>query len=239
MDSNRKTAIIVGVLFITATAMTILGTVVLIGPILDGPDYLLNVSANKNRVVMGVVLEVVVAGAVVGIGVMMFPIFRKQHEGLALGWVGGRIIEGTFILISAVGALLLLTLSQEFVKAGAPEASSFQILGTLLLAERYWTFLIGPLLVFSLNAMIVSYLLYRSRLVPRFLSVWGLIGAPLIFASALLNLFGVFGVFSPIADLMALPVASFEMALAVWLIVKGFNSSALASLSAKADRLGK
>ena len=113
--------------------------------------------------------------------------------------------------------------------AGVPDVSSFQTLGTVLLAERDWNFLIGPNTLFSLNALIVSYLLYQSRLVPRFLSVWGLIGAPLILAASLLRVFGVITLFSPIAVLLALPIALNEMVLAVWLIVKGFNSSAIAS----------
>ena len=198
------------------------------------PDYLINVSANENRVLVGVLFELIVAGAVAGTGITLFPIFKKHNQALALGYAGGRIIEGVFIIVSAVAALLLLTLSQEYV-AGAPDASNFQTLGTLLLAERVWTFLLGPHIVFSLNALIVSYLLYQSRLVPRFLSVWGLIGAPLILAAGLLSMFGLITLFSPIADLLALPIALFEMVLAVWLIVKGFNSSAIASESAKTD----
>ena len=230
MNSNKKTARIVGVFFITATVMSILGTLVFIGPILDDPDYLVSASANENRVLIGVLLEFIAAGAVVGTAVTLLPVFKKHNEALALGYVGGRIIESLFIMVSAVGAVLLLTLSREYV-AGAPDASNFQTLGTVLLAERVWTFLLGPNLVFSLNALIVSYLLYLSRLVPRWLSVWGLIGAPLILAASLLRVFDVVTLFSPIAALLAAPIALFEMVLAVWLIVKGFNPSAIGSES--------
>ena len=228
MNSDRKTARIVGVLFITATVAAVLGTVVFIGPILNAPDYLTNIAANENRLLIGVLFELITAVAVAGTGIALFPIFREHNEALALGYAGGRIIEGVFIVVTAIGALSLLTLSRGYVP-GAPDASSFQILGTVLLAERDWNFLIGPNTLFSLNALIVSYLLYQSRLVPRFLSVWGLIGAPLILAASLLRVFGVLTLFSPIAALLALPIALNEMVLAVWLIVKGFNSSIIVS----------
>ena len=228
MNSDRKTARIVGVLFITATVAAVLGTVVFIGPILNAPDYLTNIAANENRLLIGVLFELITAVAVAGTGIALFPIFREHNEALALGYAGGRLIEGVFIVVTAIGALSLLTLSREYV-AGVPDVSSFQTLGTVLLAERDWNFLIGPNTLFSLNALIVSYLLYQSRLVPRFLSVWGLIGAPLILAASLLRVFGVITLFSPIAVLLALPIALNEMVLAVWLIVKGFNSSAIAS----------
>ena len=116
--------------------------------------------------------------------------------------------------------------------AGALGASHFQTLGTLILAERGWNFLIGTNIIFSLNALILNYMFYQSRFVPRFLSVWGLIGAPLILAAGLLDMFDLIGPFSTSKILLALPIAVFEMVLAVWLIAKGFNSSAIASESA-------
>ena len=215
MNTNRKTAIIVGLLFIAATVFSILGTLVFIGPILDGSDYLTNVYANENQVLIGVLFEIIAADASASTAIALFPIFRKYNEALALGYVSGRTIEAVFIIVSAISALLLLTLGREYA-AGVPDASNFQTLGTLLLAERDWSFLVGPNIVFSLNALMASYLLYQSRLVPRFLSVWGLIGAPLILALGLLYMFGL-PRFSPVSVLLALPIALFEMVLAVWL----------------------
>lgn len=214
-------SIIVGVLFITATAASIIAGL-FIAPILDDPDYLNNVSANENRVLIGALLELIAAGAVVGTAVMLFPVFKKYNEGLALGYIGGRGIEGVIIIIGAIGALLLLTLSREYA-AGASDTSYFQASGTLLKAVRDWTLLLGPMIVFSLNNLILNYMFYQSRLVPQWLSIWGLIGAPLILAAALLVMFGRTTQTSPIVILLALPVALFEMVLAVWLIVKGFN----------------
>jgi hypothetical protein len=119
-------------------------------------------------------------------------------------------------------------LSQEYVKAGAPDASYFQTLGTLLLEAGDWIDHISAI-VFSLGALMFYYLLYRSKLIPRWLSVWGLIGAALVLAV------GVLGMFGHSAMILWLPLAVNEMVLAVWLIVKGFNPSAIASGSAKTD----
>lgn len=232
MNSNRKTAIIVGVLFIIGTAAGVL-SVVLTGSILGAPDYLTKISANENQVVVGALFELIMAAALVGVPWMMFPLFRKHNEPMAIGYVGARIIEGVGYIVGAISLLSLLTLSQEYV-AGAPDASYFQTLGTLLLAVRDWTAVVGVTLVFSLGALMFYYLWYQSKLIPRFISVWGLIGAILTLASGLLGMFGL-GRFSTISIFLNLPIASNEMFLAVWLIVKGFNPPAIASGSAKTD----
>ncbi len=233
MNSNRKTAIIVGVLFITGTVAGIL-SVVFTESILGAADYLTKVSANQNQMVTGMLFVLIMAAAVVGVPFMMFPIFKKHNETLALGYVGARIIEGVGYIIVVIILLSLLTLSQEFVKAGAPDASYFQGLGTLLLAGREWAGLVGITFVFSLGALMFYYLWYRSKLIPRFISVWGLIGATLTLASVPLGMFA-HGRFPTISFALEMPLAVNEMFLAVWLIVKGFNSSAIASGSAKTD----
>ena len=227
MNSNRKTAIIVGVLFIAATVTAILGGL-LIESIIDAPDDLVNVSANENQVIIGVLLELTWAASAVGITVLMFPILKKHNESLALGYVGARIFEGFIAVVGAISALLLIALSQEFVNAVAPDATYFQALGTLLLAARDWAFLLVPI-VFGLGALVFYYLLYKSKLIPRWLSVWGLIGAALVLPQGLLGMFGLLEAGSESMIFFALPILVQEMVLAVWLIVKGFNSSAIAS----------
>ena len=230
MNSNKKTARIVGLLFITATVAGVL-SLVFLGPLFD-PDYLINVSANENQIILGVLLVLILAFAVAMIPVMMFPIFKEHNEALALGYVVFRVFEAVVIIVSSLILLSLLTLSQEYVKAGAPDASDFQAFGTLLLGAFDWTHVPAGY-AFGLGAVIFYYLLYQSRLVPRFLSVWGLIGAALILAASLLGMFGLISPFSTITIILNLPIALNEMVLAVWLIVKGFNSSAIASPSAK------
>jgi len=229
MNSNRNTAIIVGVLFITATVTAILSYIS--GGILDAPDYLIYASENKTIMLIGLLLELICACACVGIAVILFPILKKRNEGLALGYISARIFEGLLFFISSLSYLLLLTLSQEYV-AGAPDASHFQALSTLLIAvhdKAFW--LGGGLIAFTLGSLILNYLLYQSKLVPRFISAWGLIGATWMLAIGLLVFFDFIG--SNLKLIGAIPIGLNEMVLAVWLIVKGFNPSAINSQSAK------
>jgi len=227
-NKEKKTARIVGLLFITATVASSLGFAIL-DPILNAPDILVSVSANTTQVMIGVLLLLIDSAAVVGIAVLMFPILKKYSEALALGYAGFRVIEATVIIVASIILLSLLTLSQEYVQAAAPDASCFQTLGSLLLAVWDWALLLGIMIVFGLTALILNYLLYQSELIPRWLSGWGLIGAILLLAAGLLEIFDI-----NLTDLINLPIALQEMVFAIWLIVKGFNSSAIASESDKA-----
>ena len=229
MNSNRKTAIIVGVLFITATVAYSLG-VIFLDPILGGSDYLTKASENENQVILGAFLVLIDSVAVAGIGIVIYPILKKHNETLAFGYAGARIAEGVLFIVNVIFILTLLTLSQEFVKAGAPDASYYQTLGTVLLAAGDWAFLFGFGLAFTLSALILNSLLYQSKLIPRWLSGWGFIGAVLIFAYYLLQFFS-----NNQVEILFLPIAVQEMVFAVWLIIKGFNSSAIDSGSAKTE----
>ena len=229
MISNRKTATIVGVLFIIATIAGVL-SVVLLGPILNSPDYLANISANSTPLIIVVLLDLIMITAIVSIPIFLFPILKMQSKSVALGYVVFRIFEAIPLLFGAIGLLLLLTLSKEFAIAGVMDASYFQTLGTLLLDAGNWPTLIGGQIIFSLTALILNYSFYRSKLIPRWLSGWGLIGVPLMLASGVLGLF--VGTFSSIGTILIIPLALQEMVFAVWLIIKGFNPSAIDSGSA-------
>jgi len=232
MNSNRKIARIAGVLFITATVASILSTS-FTGSILGAPDYLIRLSANGNQVMVGALLAFISAAASVGIAISLYPILKKYNEGLALGSVGFRLIEGVFYIVGIIGLLLLLTLSQEFVKAGVSGSSYFQTLGTLLLAVRDWVGFVFAVIAFCLGALMYYYVFYQSRLIPRWLSGWGFIGAALCMVAGMLVMFHLIIPVSTIHIILNLPIALQEMVLAVWLIVKGFNPSAFASGSAK------
>ena len=232
MISNRKTAIIVGVLFLTATATAMLGDSLVVS-ILNAPDYLINLYPNRTQVIIGVLIAFIDALAVVGIAVLLFPILKKQNESIALGYVGIRTAEFPILLVWLLSPLLLITLSQEYVKAGAPDASSFQTLGAVLIAVRYW----GIRWVWLFNGLaglMFAYLLYQSKLIPRFLSVWGLIGYAVLLPGTLLDMLGhidaqqgaAFVIVFLVGGLFEVPV------LPIWLFVKGFSSSAIASESA-------
>jgi hypothetical protein len=229
MNTHRRTAIVVGVLFIAATGLYMLGGGFL-DPILTAPDYLSDVSANENQVLIGMLIEFVSQLAVICIPFMMFPILKKHNESLALGYAVFRIVESVTLIVGSISLLSLLSLSREYVGVGAPDASHFLTLGSLLLEAREWTVLLGVNIVFPLGALIFNYLLFRSRLVPRVLSVWGLVGAALLLPRALLMIFGP----NPVV-ILTLPIWVQEMAFAVWLIVKGFNPSAINSPSARQD----
>jgi len=226
MNTYRKTAIIVGVLFIIGTVAGIL-SVVLTGPILGDPDYLIKVAANENQIIMGALLVLIMGFPLAMVPVMLFPILKKHNEVLALGSVVFRgVLEAVMYIAIVINSLFLLMLSQEYVKASAPEASYFQTLGALLLgADGYLNDILG--IVFPIGALMLYYLFYQSKLIPRWLSAWGFLGAIPYLASFLLGMFG----FE--LGILVLPLAVQEMVMAVWLIVKGFNPSAIASLSAK------
>jgi hypothetical protein len=226
MNSYRKTAIIVGVLFITATVTAML-TIVFLGSTLETPLNFTNVSSNEFQVIMSVMFWLILAVSVTGIGVMMYPILKKYHEGLALGYVGLRLIESICIIIASVTLLSLLTLSQEYT-AGTLDVTNYQPIGSLLLALQVWSFEIGTLIFLGLGGLFLYYPLYELKLVPRVLSIWGLIGAAFVLLYGVLGLFGLTAD-SLILNLLALPIAVQEMVFAVWLIVKGFNSSVIAS----------
>ena len=234
MNTSRKIAIIVGVLFILAAVTAIVG-LVLYGPILNDPDYIIKGSANETQVIWGAFFEIIVALSLIGISITMFPILKKHNESLALGYVCFRLLESTIIIIGIMSILSIVTLSHEFAKAVAPNPSSFLTASKLLVAVHDWTFLFGPNVALGPSTLMMSYILYKSKLVPRFIAVLGLIGGPLIFTSAVLVMFGVYLQISVWGAISTLPVFAYEMTLAVWLIVKGFNSSAIASESAKTD----
>ncbi len=227
-NSYRRTAIIVGVLFIAATVSSILGYQVILSPILNAPDYLTAVSENETNVITGVLIDSINTIVVVVIAIMLFPIFKKHNEALAQGYIGSRIIESVILVIGSISILSLVTLSEAYVQTGAPDASYFLPSGTTLLAVDQWAFLLGPGIAFAISALILNTLFYQSGLVPRFLSVWGLIGAILLLAADLLAIYGL-STTSTIFMLLILPIGLNEMVLAGWLIVKGFNPTANAS----------
>lgn len=225
-SSARKSAMIAGVLFILADVTAILG-LILYGPILDSPNYLVSGAANSNQVILGAVMELILACSIVGISITLFPYLRKFNEGMALGYVCFRLFEAVIIAVGIVSVLSLLTLSHAFVKAGAPASSYYQTLGSILIATHNWTFLLGPNFMLGINTMMCGYLLYRSKLAPRFIAVMGLVGATLILIAALLEMFGIILQLTTWAAVLALPVFAYELTLAIWLIVKGFNISAV------------
>lgn len=227
MNTDRKIAITAGVLFIVATAASLLGTS-FTRPILDAPDYLSRMSSNGNQIIIGALLSFIAAATSSGIAMSLYPLLKKHNEGLALGSVGFRLIEGVFYIVGEICLLSLFTVSQEFVKAGGQDASYFQTIGHLLLTTRDLAGFVFAVIAFCLGASMYYYVFYRSKLIPRWLSVWGLIAIVLLLSAVLITLFNgePFSISGKLTFL-ALPIAVQEMVLAVWLILKGFNLSAI------------
>jgi hypothetical protein len=221
-DYYRKTAIIVGALFIIATAITIVGIVSMGSSLEDDPVDLLKVADNENGIIIAGICWIILAIAVAGIGFFMHPILKKYHEGLSLGYVSLRLIETVLILVSVISLQSLLTLSQEFV-AGDLNATDYEPSVILLMALFNWSFIIGTMIFLGLGGLVLNYMLFKLKLVPVWLSIWGLIGGACVLLYGLISLFG--------SDpaILAAPIAIQEMVFAVWLIAKGFNSPAIDS----------
>ena len=222
---GKRNAVTAGVLLIVATVASLLS-----GPFLapvTGSDSLTGASAHPTQVAVGVLLGFIAAFAAPGIAIALYPVLRRFGEGLSLGSVGFRIIEGIFYALGMVVLLSLSTLSREFVDAGAPGDQHFKTLGHTMLAQYHWLVDVGLLLAFSIGGLLYYLVFYRSRLIPTWLSVWGIVGAVLLMVAAVLIVFGVIGAFSTVQVVLAAPIGVQEMVLAVWLIVKGFNRSAL------------
>ncbi|AJY75054.1 DUF4386 domain-containing protein [Paenibacillus beijingensis] len=223
--STKKSAFIVGVLFILAAVTSIIGGFILYKPIL-GPDYLINGSEHANQVILGALMELILVVSAVGTATTMFPILRKYNETMALWHVCFRFLEAIIITIGVISVLSLVTLSREFVATGATDTASFQASGTSLKALHNWTFLLGPNFMLGINTMMYSIIFYKSKLVPRFIPILGITGSVLIFLCSLLVMFGVIEQVSVWGAILALPIFANEMILAIWLIIKGFNLSA-------------
>jgi hypothetical protein len=231
MNSTRKIAVNTGVIFIIATLMgPILATP--LTPDLTGTDYLTRVSAHPNQMAGAVLLWIISAFTSVGIAISLYPVLKERNSGLALGSVIFRTIESAFYMVVIVGLMSLVTLGQQFTTAGAADRTSLQAIGDLLVSIRDHAGLLA-VFAFCLGAFMYYYLLFQSRLIPRWLSGFGIVAIILIQVACVLALFSGNRITSYIP--LAAPIAVQEMVLGIWLIVKGFNPSAVASLFAKTE----
>ncbi len=228
MNSTRKIAVIAGVIFIIATLAAILATP--LTPVLTGTDYLTQVSAHPNQVAGAVLLWIISAFTSVGIAISLYPVLKEWNAGLALGSVIFRTIEAAFYMVVYLGLMSLVTLGQQFTTAAAADRTSLQAIGDLLVSTREHAGLLA-VFAFCLGAFMYYYLLFQSRLIPRWLSGFGIVAIILMMAACVLALFSGNRITSYIP--LAAPIAVQEMVLGVWLIVKGFNPSAVASGAAK------
>jgi Domain of unknown function (DUF4386) len=225
MNRYRGNAIAVGLLLIACTATSILRAVPL-GSMLDRSDYLNQLAASDSRVIWTALIEFAWAATAAGIAIGLYPVIRRHNRAMALGSVAGRVAEGVLVLIGTLSLLALLTVSQESLAPGA-DAAAFRATGDALLAVRGWAMGFVGMLPFLIAALMYYYVLYRARLVPRWLSGWGLAGAALgLVATVYSGYTQDFG-FSTLSTVLFIPIGVQEMVLAVWLLAKGFNPSSV------------
>jgi hypothetical protein len=234
MTSLRKTALVAGVLYLV-TFVSSIPAFFLIEPVLNDPSYIVS-SGVDTQITAGAFLDLVNALACIGTSVALFSLLKLEHEGLALGFVSTRLFEAAVIVIGVVSLLAVLTLRQP--GATGEEGTALTVVGQSLVAVRDWTFLIGPGIMPGLNALLLGTLLYRSRLVPRWMPTLGLVGGPLLISGALGRMFGVNEVASLWSAIGTLPIFIWELSIGLWMTFKGFRESApvAARFTAESER---
>jgi len=210
-------------IFYLLTFVASIPAVFLLEPVLKHNDFVLG-SGPVGGVLLGNGLDLVNALACVGTAVALFPILRRSHESLAIGFVASRLLEATIIIIGTVSLLAIVTLRLGHVD-GPSDNAVLTMIAQSLVAVRNWTFLLGPGLIPAFNALLLGTALLKSRLVPSIIPTVGLIGAPLLMISATATYFGLTTQVSPVAAVLALPIALWELSLGLWLTFKGVKSA--------------
>jgi MFS family permease len=229
MNTYRKSAITVGLLFLIALILNPIATEIF-DPILNTPDYLEKAYTGRNLVIIGNLLNFICAIAMIFIPISLFPVARKNNESLASSYIIFRALEGILFIFIAIKSLSFISLSKVYINEATRDASYLQSLGSSIHAEIYWATIIY-IIIYALGGVTFYYLLYKSKLVPRFLSIWGLLAVVLLLVGAILGLFSL-GIFNRLPLMKAMvyfapPIAINEFVLALWLIIKGYNSPAM------------
>lgn len=218
--STRRTAVLVGLLFLTATVTFLIADALIIG-VMDRPDYLAGASAQANALTTAALLAFVDGVAIVGIAVLLFPLLKRHSEPLALAYVGFRVAELAAILIYLAAPLLVIQLGER-VHDGDVDASALQGLGALLQAQHSVAIVMIYLFT-SVAGASLAVLFYRSRLVPRSIAILGVIGYPVLLVGAVLDMFNLVDVTRGVGLLAVVPGGLFELILPIWLLARGFT----------------
>ena len=229
MNKYRTTARIVGMVYLAGFVVGIVGNV-MIQSILDAPNHLATISANSMTVAIGAILWLLAVIGDAGHGVLMFPVLKQHSERMAIGYLAARIVDAIFIAVMVLFILIQIPLGTEFLKAAVPNASYLQALGAVFAQAQLYAYEIG-MSALGVSGLMLCYTLYRAKLVPGWLAVWGIVGYAVLLFGMLSAVTG-----SGLGDLSSLPGGLWEVFIGVWLIVKGFSSSAVASKAAKTDR---
>ncbi len=220
MTSTRKTALTAGVFYLITFVS--IPTLVIYRPVLNHRDWVLS-SGSSTGVLAGGLLEVIVALAGIGTAVALYPVLKRQHEGVALGFVTARVLEAAMIFTGVVSLLSLVTLRQDLGGAAGTSTATLLTAGASHVAVYKWTFLLSQSFMPGINALLLGSLMYRSRLVPRIIPVLGLAGGPLLIIAVFATLLGQHSALTGLAALPVIPVAAWELTLGLWLAIKGFK----------------
>jgi hypothetical protein len=229
MNTYRTTARIVGAMYLAGFVVGI-GGIVLIQSILGTPDHLATLRANSMLLAIGAVLWLMAAAWDAAHGVLMFPILKQQHnERIAVGYLGFRIMDALFIAIMVLFILIQIPIGSEYLSAGASDASYLQALSTVFMQAQLDAYNIA-MTTLGISGLILCYSFYKSKLIPRLLAIWGLVGYATILCGSVLEVLGF-----DLLSIHAIPGGLWEVFIGVWLIVRGFNPSAFAPGPANAD----
>ncbi len=223
--SHRTRARIIGALFIFAIAASVL-SIILYEPVLESDNFLDAGVQNTDRILYGALLELIMAICAVGTAVMMFPYLRIEDESLALGHVAFRFFEAALIVLGAIIVLAILSLSNAYANSAAPDTTGYQVAGTVLTSFRNWTYIIGPQFMLGINTLLYSYLFFKSRIVPRAITQVGMLGALLLLAAAIVDMFDI-ALETSLWEGLLTPILVYQLILAMWLIWKGFDVTEL------------
>jgi hypothetical protein len=224
MTPSRTTAVVTAVFFLVA-AGTAMAALALYQPLLDDRAYVLG-PGTDTQVLIGAVLELLLAASCIGTAVTLYPVLRRHAHGPALGYVCGRLLEAVVIVVGVLAVLSVVTLRQQHAGGAGAEDGALVAAASSLVALHDWTFLVGPGLVIGVNSFLLAAVVHRAHLVPRWISVLGLVGGPLVLASSTAVLFGAYEQVSSTAMLAAFPVFAWEMSLACSLLTRGLRPAA-------------
>jgi hypothetical protein len=220
MDPVRKATLVAG-LFYIGTFVFSIPALGLYDGVVNDPNFVLGAGSDQG-VLWGALIEILTALTGIGTAVALYPVIKRHGPGRAVGFIASRTLEAALICAGVLAVLAVYTLRQDF--AGASDTAALTTTASGLVAVKDWSFLLGPGIMATVNALCFATIMYQSRLVPRWIPTVGLIGAPLLLASSVATLFGAWEQVSAIAMLLTLPIATWEFSVGVYMAVKGFRT---------------
>ncbi len=220
--NDKTNASLTGSFFIVAAISSIVG-LKLYDPILADDNFIISGSNNYSQIILGAINELILAVTAIGTGIMLYPYLKRYNESLGIGYLSFRILEVVFILLGIISVLSVLSISQYYTSNTITDKAYATSIGLTFIAMHKWTFILGPNFMLGINTFLYSHVFRKTGLVPKKLSILGVIASCLIMIAALLEMFGIIEQISMWGILLALPIATYEISLAIWLIAKGFK----------------